>query len=36
MYSVSPIQTKLFHLLLLTIKGAMSFNDLRTVNGETY
>ncbi|XP_018400734.1 PREDICTED: ATP-dependent DNA helicase pif1-like, partial [Cyphomyrmex costatus] len=38
MYSVSPTQTELFHLrlLLLTVKGATSFNDLRTVNGEVY
>jgi len=36
MYSVSPTQTELFHLrlLLLTLKGVTSFNDLRTVNGE--
>jgi len=36
MYSISPTQTELFHLrlLLLTVKGAMSFDDLRTVNGE--
>jgi Fe-S cluster biosynthesis and repair protein YggX len=37
MYSVSPLaQTELFHLrlLLLTIKGAKSFDELRTVNGE--
>ncbi|KAL6419264.1 hypothetical protein ACFW04_013994 [Cataglyphis niger] len=35
-YSVSPAQTKLYHLrlLLLTVKGAISFNDLRTVNEE--
>ncbi|XP_070529768.1 ATP-dependent DNA helicase pif1-like [Cardiocondyla obscurior] len=35
MYSVSPSQTELFHLrlLLLTIKGATSFDDLKTVNG---
>jgi len=38
MYSVSPTQTELFHLrlLLLTVKGATSFNDLRTVNGQFY
>ncbi|KYM96549.1 ATP-dependent DNA helicase PIF1 [Cyphomyrmex costatus] len=38
MYSVSPTQIELFHLrlLLLTVKGATSFNDLRTVNGEVY
>jgi len=36
MYSVNPTQTELFHLqlLLLTVKGAMSFDDLRTVNDE--
>ncbi|KYN18615.1 hypothetical protein ALC57_09070, partial [Trachymyrmex cornetzi] len=36
MYSVSPTQTELFYLrlLLLTIRGTTSFNDLRTVNGE--
>ncbi|XP_029174062.1 uncharacterized protein LOC114942791 [Nylanderia fulva] len=36
MYSVSPTQTELFHLrlLLLTVKGVTSFNDLKTVNGE--
>jgi len=36
MYSVSPSQTELYHLrlLLLTVKGATSFNDLKTVNGE--
>jgi len=35
MYSVSPTQTELFHLrlLLLTVKGATSFNDLKSVNG---
>ncbi|KAL6418638.1 hypothetical protein ACFW04_011947 [Cataglyphis niger] len=35
-YSVSPAQTELYHLrlLLLTVKGATSFNDLRIVNGE--
>jgi len=42
MYSVSPAQTDLFHLrlllflLLFTVKGATSFNDLKTVNGEFY
>ncbi|XP_011859152.1 PREDICTED: uncharacterized protein LOC105556668 [Vollenhovia emeryi] len=38
MYSVSPTQIELFHLrlLLLTVKGAKSFNDLKTVNGEVY
>ncbi|KYM93650.1 ATP-dependent DNA helicase PIF1, partial [Cyphomyrmex costatus] len=36
MYSVSPTQIELFHLrlLLLTIKGATSSNDLKTVNGK--
>jgi len=36
MYSVSPTQIELFYLplLLLTVKGATSFNDLRTVNGK--
>jgi len=36
MYSVSPTQTELYHLrlLLLTVKGATSFNKLKTVNGE--
>lgn len=36
MYSVNPAQVELFHLrlLLLTIKGATSFNHLRTINGE--
>ena len=35
MYSVSPAQTELFHLrlLLLKVKGAKSFKDLRTVDG---
>lgn len=38
MYSVSPIQIKLFYLrlLLLTIKGATTFEHLRTVNGQNY
>ncbi|XP_036144291.1 uncharacterized protein LOC118646109 [Monomorium pharaonis] len=41
MYSISPTQIELFHLrlLLLTVKGATSFQDLRTVNNvvhETY
>jgi Fe-S cluster biosynthesis and repair protein YggX len=38
MYSVSPTQIELFHLhlLLLTVKGATSFNDLKTVNGKCY
>ena len=36
MFSVSPAQNELFHLriLLLTIKGATSFNDLKTVNSQ--
>lgn len=36
MYSVSPTQIELFHLrlLLLNIKGATSFEHLRTVNGQ--
>ncbi|EZA50914.1 hypothetical protein X777_10741 [Ooceraea biroi] len=36
MYSVSPTQTELYHLrlLLLTVKGETSFENLRTVNGE--
>ncbi|XP_039311973.1 uncharacterized protein LOC105206659 [Solenopsis invicta] len=35
-YSISPTQIELFHLrlLLLTVKGATSFDDLKTVNGE--
>ena len=38
MYSVSPTQTKLFHLrlLLLTVKGAKSFENLRNVIGEIH
>jgi len=38
MYSVNPTQIELFHLrlLLLTVKGATSFNDLRTINGQFY
>lgn len=38
MYSVSPTQIELFHLrlLLLTVTGTISFDDLKTVNGETY
>lgn len=41
MYSVSPTQVELFYLrlLLLTVKGATCFEDLRTVNEvlhETY
>lgn len=36
MYSVSPTQTELYHLrlLLFIVKEAISFNDLRIVNGE--
>lgn len=36
MYSVSPTQTELYHLrlLLLTVKGATSFDKLKTVNEE--
>lgn len=35
MYSISPVQIELFHLrlLLIHIKGAKSFEDLKTVNG---
>ena len=35
MYSISPTQLQLFHLrlLLLHVKGAISFDDLKTVNG---
>ncbi|XP_011313593.1 uncharacterized protein, partial [Fopius arisanus] len=38
MYSVSPTQSELFHLrlLLIHVKGATSYADLRTVDGETY
>lgn len=38
MYSVSPTQIELFHLrlLLLHVKGATSFDFLKTVNGHTY
>ncbi|XP_024875804.1 uncharacterized protein LOC112457136 [Temnothorax curvispinosus] len=38
MYTVSPTQIELFHLrlLLLNVKGATSFNDLKTVKGEIY
>ena len=38
MYSVSPTQIELFHLrlLLLHVKGATSFEDLRTVDGVTH
>ena len=36
MYTVSPSQVELFHLriLLMRVKGATSFEHLRTVNGE--
>ncbi|XP_044005848.1 uncharacterized protein LOC122850854 [Aphidius gifuensis] len=35
MYSTSPSQIELFHLrlLLITVKGATSFENLRTING---
>ncbi|KAL7289494.1 hypothetical protein TKK_0016681 [Trichogramma kaykai] len=35
MYSVSPTQTELFHsrILLMRVKGATSFDHLKTVNG---
>ncbi|XP_044005453.1 uncharacterized protein LOC122850360 [Aphidius gifuensis] len=38
MYSISPHQIELFHLrlLLLTVKGAESFEAIRTVDGKTY
>ena len=38
MYSISPTQTELFHLrlLLLTAKGAKSFESLRTVNDKIH
>ncbi|XP_044585994.1 uncharacterized protein LOC123266031 [Cotesia glomerata] len=38
MYSISPTQIELFHLrlLLIHIKGATSFENLRTVNGVIY
>lgn len=37
-YSVSPAQTELFHLrlLLLKVKGASSFQYLKTVEGREY
>ena len=37
-YSVSPSSVELFHLrlLLLNIKGATSFENLKTVNGVIY
>ncbi|XP_044591985.1 uncharacterized protein LOC123270113 [Cotesia glomerata] len=36
MYSISPAQVELFHLrlLLVNVKGAISYEDIRTVNGE--
>ncbi|XP_063990617.1 uncharacterized protein LOC135169496 [Diachasmimorpha longicaudata] len=36
MYSISPTQLELFHLrlLLIAVKGATSFEDLTTVNGQ--
>ncbi|XP_011858756.1 PREDICTED: uncharacterized protein LOC105556283 [Vollenhovia emeryi] len=38
MYSVSPTEIELFHLriLLLNVKGAISYNELKTVNGELH
>ena len=38
MYSISPTQIELFHLrlLLLHVRGAKSFVDLRTVDGVIY
>lgn len=38
LYNINPSQKELFHLrlLLLRVKGATSFKDLRTVNGRTY
>ena len=35
MYSISPTQTELFHLrlLLLHVRGATSYEDMRTVDG---
>ena len=38
MYSVSPTEIELFHLriLLLNVKGATCYNDLKTVNGELH
>ncbi|XP_011859010.1 PREDICTED: uncharacterized protein LOC105556523, partial [Vollenhovia emeryi] len=38
MYSVSPTEIELFHLriLLLNVKGATSYNELKTVNGELH
>ncbi|XP_034936337.1 uncharacterized protein [Chelonus insularis] len=38
MYSVSPTKIELFHLrlLLTTVKGAISYDDLKTVNGNVY
>ena len=38
MYSISPTQTELFQLrlLLLTVKGVKSFENLRTVNDKIY
>ena len=38
MYSISPSQIELFHLrlLLITVKGATSFVDIKTVDGKTH
>ena len=38
MYSVSPTNTELYNLrlLLLVVKGATSFEDLKTINGVTH
>ena len=38
MYSVSPTNIELYNLrlLLLVVKGATSYEDLRTVNGVTH
>ncbi|XP_057339425.1 uncharacterized protein LOC130676935 [Microplitis mediator] len=38
MYSISPAQTELFHLrlLLVNVKGAISYEGIRTVNGEVF
>ena len=38
MYSISPSQIELLHLplLLITIKGAISFEDIRTVDGKKH
>lgn len=38
MYSVSPTNTELYHmrLLLLSVRGARSFESLRTARGQIY